>query len=221
MKKKICITELQKFKTTLQINYTSITFFFFGKQLLSMFMYTKQKCHYVASTSQVKCFLKGCSILRAAKYPISSRRWQGWTSTLGISELKWTGMDRFNSDDHCIYYCGQESLRRNGVALIVNKRVWNVVLGCNLKNNRMISVHFQDKPFNITVNQVHAQTTDAKEAKVEWFYEELQHLLELTSKKTSFSSQEIRTMCRKWWPKPPPSKRQARRQSSCLRRPYK
>ena len=72
---------------------------------------------------------------------------------LGISELKWTGMGEFNSDDHYIYYCGQESLRRNGVAITVNKRVWNVVLGCNLKNNRMISVHFQGKPFSITVIQ--------------------------------------------------------------------
>ena len=73
---------------------------------------------------------------------------------LGISELKWTGMGEFNSDDHYIYCCGQESLRRNGVAIIVNKRVKNAVLGCNLKNNRMISVHFQGKPFNITVIQV-------------------------------------------------------------------
>ena len=75
---------------------------------------------------------------------------------LGISELKWTGMGEFNSDDHHIYYCGQESLRRNGVAIVVNKRVWNAVLGCNLKNNRMISVHFQGKAFNITVIQVYA-----------------------------------------------------------------
>ena len=87
---------------------------------------------------------------------------------LGISELKWTGMGEFNSDDHCIYYCGQESLRRNGVALIVNKRVQNAVLGCNLKNNRMISVHFQDKPFNITVIQVYAPTSNAEE-EPEWF----------------------------------------------------
>ena len=82
---------------------------------------------------------------------------------LGISELKWTGMGEFNSDDHYIYYRGQESLRRNGVAIIVNKRVQNPVLGCNLKNNRMISVHFQGKPFNITVIQVYALTTKAKE----------------------------------------------------------
>ena len=90
---------------------------------------------------------------------------------LGISELKWTG--EFNSDDHYIYYCGQESLRRNGVAIIVNKRVQNIVLRCNLKNKRMISVCFQGKPLNITVIQVHAPTRNAEEAEVEWFYEDL------------------------------------------------
>ena len=88
---------------------------------------------------------------------------------LGISELRWTGLDEFNSDDHYIYYCGQESLRRNGVAIIVNKRVWNAVLGCSLKNDRMISVHFQGKPFNITVIQVYAPTSNTEEAEVEWF----------------------------------------------------
>ena len=102
---------------------------------------------------------------------------------LGISELKWTGMGEFNSDDHSIYYCGQESLRRNGVAIMVNKRVQNAVLGCNLKNERMISVHFQGKPFNITVIQVYAPTSNAEEAEVEWFYEDLQDLLELTLQK--------------------------------------
>ena len=106
---------------------------------------------------------------------------------LVISELKWTGMGEFNSDDHYIYYCGQESLRRNGVAFIVNKRVRNVVLGYSLKNDRMISVHFQGKPFNITVIQVCAPTTNARKAEVEWFYEDLQDLLELTPKKMSFS----------------------------------
>ena len=106
---------------------------------------------------------------------------------LGISELKWTGMCEFNSDDHYIYYCGQESLRRNGGALIVNKRVRNAVLGCNCKNNRMISVRFQDKPFNITVIQVYAPTSNAEEAEVERFYEDLQLLLELTPKMMSFS----------------------------------
>ena len=89
----------------------------------------------------------------------------------GISKLKWTGMGEFNSDDHYIYYCGQESLRRNGVAIMVNKRVRNAVLGCNLKNDRMISVCLQGKPFNITVIQVYAPTSNAEEAEVEWFYE--------------------------------------------------
>ena len=102
---------------------------------------------------------------------------------LGISELKWTRMGEFNSDDHYIYYCGQESLRRNGVAIIVNKRVQNAVLGCNLKNDRMISVHFQGKPFNITVILIYAPTSNAEEAEVEQFYDGLQELLELTSKK--------------------------------------
>ena len=88
-------------------------------------------------------------------------------SVLRISELRQTGMGEFNPDDHYIYYCGQESLRRNGVALIVNKRVRNAVLGCNLKNNRMISVHFQGKPFNITVIQVYAPTSNAEEADIE------------------------------------------------------
>ena len=102
---------------------------------------------------------------------------------LGISKLKWTGMGEFNSDDHYIYYCGQESLRRNGVPIMVNKRVRNAVLGCNLKNDRMISVRFQGKPFSITVIQVCASTSNVEEAEAEWFYEELQYLLELTPKK--------------------------------------
>ena len=92
--------------------------------------------------------------------------------TLGIRELKWTGMGEFNSDDHYIYYCGQESFRRNGVVIIFNKRVRNAVLGCSLKNDRMISVSLQGKPFNITVMQVHAPTSNAEEAEVELFYEE-------------------------------------------------
>ena len=104
-----------------------------------------------------------------------------------IRELKWTGMGEFNSDECCIYYCGQESLRRNGVAIIVNKRVRNAVLGYNLKNNRMISVCFQGKPFNITVIQVYAPTSNAEEAEVELFYEDPQDLLELTPKKMTFS----------------------------------
>jgi len=102
---------------------------------------------------------------------------------LGISELKWTGMGEFNSDDHYIYYCGQESLRINGVAIMVNKRVRNAVLRCNLKNDRMISVGFQGKPFNIRVIQVYAPTSNAEEAEVERFYEGLQDLLEVTPKK--------------------------------------
>ena len=102
---------------------------------------------------------------------------------LGISDLKWTGMGEFNLDDHYIYYCGQEFLRRNGVALIVNKRVWNAVLGCSHKNNRMISVHFQGKPFNIIVIQVYTPTSNAEEAEIEWFYEDL---LELITKKDVF-----------------------------------
>ena len=102
---------------------------------------------------------------------------------LGISELKWTGMGEFNSDDHCIYYCEQESLRRNGVVIILNKRVWNAVLGWNLKNDRMISVHFQGKSFNITVIQVYVLSSNAEEAEIEQFYEDLQDLLELTPKK--------------------------------------
>ena len=106
---------------------------------------------------------------------------------LGIRELKWTGMGEFNSGDHYIYYCGQESIRRNGVAIMVNKRVQNAVLVCNFKNNRMISVHFQGKPFNITVIQVFAPTNNAEEAEGERFYEDLQDLLELIPKKMSFS----------------------------------
>ena len=97
-------------------------------------------------------------------------------------------MGKFNSDDHYIYYCGQESHGKNGVALMVNKRVQNAVLGCNLKDDRMISVRFQGKPFSITVIQVYAPTSNAEEAEVEWFYEDLRDLLELTPKKMDFSS---------------------------------
>ena len=99
---------------------------------------------------------------------------------LGISKLKWMGMGKFNSGDHYIYYCGQESLRRNGVAMIVNKRVQNAVLGCNLKNDRMILVLFQGKPFNITVFQACAPTTYAEEAEVDQFSEDLHQFLDLT-----------------------------------------
>ena len=103
-------------------------------------------------------------------------------NVLGIGKLKWTGMGEFNSDDHYIYYCGEESLRRNGVSLIVN-RVRNAVLGCNLKNNRIVSVRFQGKPFNVMVIQAYAPASNAKEAEVERFFEDLQDLLELTPKK--------------------------------------
>ena len=106
---------------------------------------------------------------------------------LGISELKWTGMGEFNSDEHYIYYHGHESLRRNGIAIIVNKRIRNAVLGCNLKSDRMISVRFQGIPVNTTVIQVYAPTSNAEEAEVERFYEDLQDLLELAPKKMYFS----------------------------------
>ena len=96
---------------------------------------------------------------------------------LGISELRWTGMGEFNSNDHYIYYCGQEPLGRNGVAIIVNKRIQNAVLGCSLKNDRMISVHLRGKPFNITLIQVYAPTGNAEETEVEHFYESLEDLL--------------------------------------------
>ena len=129
---------------------------------------------------------------------------------LGISKLKWTGMGEFNPDDHYICYCEQESLRRNGVAIIVNKRVQNSVLGCNLKNDRMISVPFQGKPFNITVIQVCALTSDADEAEVEWFYEDLQDLLQVIPQKdvlfiigdwnAKVGSQETTWSNRQIWP---------------------
>ena len=106
---------------------------------------------------------------------------------LAISERKWMGKGKFNSDDLYIYYYGQESHRRNGVALIINKRVWNAVRGCSLKNDRMISVHFQGKPFNITVIQVSSLNANAEETEVEHFYNDLEDRLELTPKKMSFS----------------------------------
>ena len=128
----------------------------------------------------------------------------------GISELKWTGMGEFNSDDHYIYYWGQEFLRRNGAATMVNKRVRNAVLGCKLKNDRMISIRLQGKPFNITVIQVYATTSNAEEAEVEWFYEDLYDLLELTPKKevlfiigdwnAKVGSQETPGVNRQTWP---------------------
>ena len=106
---------------------------------------------------------------------------RGNINILGISKLKWTVMGE--SDNHYIYYCEQEFLRRNGLVIIVNKRVWSAVLACNLKDDRIISVHFQSKPFNITVIQVYAVTSNAEEAEVECFYEDLQELIELTPKK--------------------------------------
>ena len=106
---------------------------------------------------------------------------------LGISELKWTGIGEFNSDDHYIYYCGQESLRRNGVAIMVNRRVRNAVLGCNLKNDRMISVCLQGKPFNTTIIQVYALNSSTAKTEIEWFYKDLQDLLKLTPQKMFFS----------------------------------
>ena len=102
---------------------------------------------------------------------------------IGIGELKWTGKGEFNSNDHYIYYWGQESLRRNGVAIIGNKRVLNAVIGYSLKNDRMISVHFQGKPFNVTVIQTYARTSNTEDVEVERFYEDLQELLELTPRK--------------------------------------
>ena len=98
---------------------------------------------------------------------------RGNVNILGISELKWTGISECNSDDHYVYYCGQVFLRRNGVAIMVNKRIQNAVLGCNLKNDRKISVRFQGKPFNITIIQVYAPTSNAEEPEVEQFYEDL------------------------------------------------
>ena len=116
---------------------------------------------------------------------------------LGISELKWTEMGEFNSDHHYIYYYGQESLRRNGVAIMVNKRVQIAVLGCNIKNYRMISVRFQGTPFNITVIQAYAPTSNAEEAEVEGFYEDLQDLLELTQKRCPFHSRGLECKSKK------------------------
>ena len=119
------------------------------------------------------------------------------TDILGISELKWIGIGEFNSDDHYIYYGGQKSFRRNGVALIVNKRVQNAVLGFNLKNDRMISVHFQGKPFNITIIQVYTPTTNVEEAEVEWFYEDLQDFLEQQQKRCPFHYRGLECKSRK------------------------
>ena len=117
---------------------------------------------------------------------------------LGINELRWTGMGEFNSDDHYICYCEQESLRRKGVAIMVNKRVRNAVLGCSLKNDRMISVHFQGKPFNITVIQDYTPTSNTEEVEVEQFYEDLPDLLELTPKTNKQTKKDILFMTGDW-----------------------
>ena len=115
---------------------------------------------------------------------------------LEINDLKWMGMDEFNSIDHYIYYCGQESLKRNEDTLIIKKRVKNAVLGCNLKNDRMISVHFQGKPLNITVIQIYAPDSNAEEAEVEQFHK--QDLLEQTPKKRCpFHYRELECKSRK------------------------
>ena len=128
---------------------------------------------------------------------------------LRISEPKWIGMGKFNSEGHSIYYCGQESLRKNGVTITVNKTVWKAVLGCKLKNDRRNSVHFQGKPFNIRIIQVYVQISNTEEAEVEWFYEDLQDL-ELTPQKdvlftirewnTKVGSQETPQVIGKIWP---------------------
>ena len=116
---------------------------------------------------------------------------------LGINELKWTGMGEFNLNDHCIYYCWQESLRRNGAAIIVNKRVQNAVLGCSLKNDRMISVHFQGKPFNIIVIQVYALTSNAEEAEVEWLMKPTRPSRTNTPKRCPFHYRGLESKSRK------------------------
>ena len=116
---------------------------------------------------------------------------------LGISELIWMGTSEFNSEDHYIYYSGQQSLIRNGVALTVNKRVQNAVLGCDLKNDTMILVLFKRKPFSMTVIQVYAPTTNVEEAEVDWFYEDLQHFLEITPKKCPFHYRGLECKSRK------------------------
>ena len=138
---------------------------------------------------------------------------------LGISELKWTGMGAFNSDDHYIYYCGQESLRRNGVATIVNKRVQNAVLGCSLKNNRMISVHLQGKPFNIMVIQVYAPTSNADEAEVERFYEDLPTRASLVAQRLKCLPPMWETQVRFLGREDPLEKEMVLLQYSCLENP--
>ena len=145
----------------------------------------KQKCPAVDVTgdgSKVSCCTEQYFIGTWDFRSMNQVNWE-WSNILGISELKWIRIGEFNSADHYIYYCGQEFLRRNGEALIVNKRVWNAALGSGLhlgaisKIDTMISVHFQGKPFNITVIQVYTPTTNAEETEVEWFCEDLQDIL--------------------------------------------
>ena len=161
-------------------------------------MEPKQKQHPVVGVTgdgnKVRCYKEQYSIgtwnvrsMNQGRLEVVKQMGRGNIDVLGISELKWTGMDEFNSDDHYIYYCGQDSLRRNGVAIIVNKRVQNAVLGYNLKNDRMISVCFQGKPFSFSVIQVYPLNSNAEEAEGEWFYEDLHDLLELTPQKMFFS----------------------------------
>jgi len=135
------------------------------------------------------CFLFLGMVLITASCTMSFTSVHSSSGTLSISELKWTRTGKFNSNDHYIHYCGQESLRKNRVALIVSKRARTTILGCNLENARMISICFQGKPFNITVIQVYAPTTNAKEAEVEQFCEDLQDFLELTPKMSFFIMQ--------------------------------
>ena len=139
------------------------------------------KEHYCIGTWNVRSMNQGK--LQVVKQEIARVN----VDTLGISKLKWTGMGEFNSDDHYVYYCGQESLRRNGVAIMVNRRVQRAVLGCNLKNDRMISIRLQDIPFNTMVIQVYALSSNAEEAEFERFYEDLLDLLKLTPQRDVFS----------------------------------
>ena len=153
---------------------------------------------------KVKCYNEFCigtwniRLMNQSKLEVVKEMARVNTDILGISELKWTGVGEFNSDDHYTYYCGQESLRKkNVIALIVNKTAQNALLGCSLKNDRMISIHFQGKPFSITVIQVYAAATNAEEADVEWFYEDLQNLLELTPQKCPFHHRGLECKSRK------------------------
>ena len=161
---------------------------------------------WICLVMKVKCYNEFCigtwniRLMNQSKLEVVKEMARVNTDILGISELKWTGVGEFNSDDHYTYYCGQESLRKkkkNVIALIVNKTVQNALFGCSLKNDRMISIHFQGKPFSITVIQVYAAATNAEEADVEWFYEDLQNLLELTPRKCPFHRRGLECKSRK------------------------